>query len=79
MSAGQEYIAATFSKILEKFNVTEKQIFIQHRGHSIYLSFGAVLEELIYELLGVQKDVQMEWVDLHQYNQKKLIYMDMMV
>ena len=55
LSAGQEYIAATFSKILEKFNVTEKQIFIQHRGHSIYLSFGAVLEELIYELLGSSK------------------------
>ena len=55
LSAGQEYIPATFSKILDKFNVKERQIFIQHRGHSTYLSFGGILEELIFELLGSKK------------------------
>ena len=55
LSAGQEYIASTFSKIISLLDVTEKQIFIQHRGHSTYLSFGGSLDSLIFELLGSKK------------------------
>ena len=55
LSAGQEYIAATFSKLIRKFNIINKQIFIQHRGHSTYLCFNGNLEKLIYELLGSEK------------------------
>ena len=49
LSAGQEYTAATLATYLESI---DKQIFIQHRGHSTYLSFGGNIEELVYELLG---------------------------
>ena len=51
LSAGQEYIAASISTILEEKGI-EPNIFIQHRGHSTYLSFGASPIELIDELLG---------------------------
>jgi len=52
LSAGQEYISATFSEFLGDI---EKQIFIQHRGHSTYLNFGGDVKELIYELIGDPK------------------------
>ena len=48
-SAGQEYISATLS---EYFISQEKQIFIQHRGHSTYLNFGGDIERLMLELIG---------------------------
>jgi TPP-dependent pyruvate/acetoin dehydrogenase alpha subunit len=53
LSAGQEYISATLSVILESLGILDRQIFIQHRGHSTYLSFGGNLDELILELLGM--------------------------
>jgi pyruvate dehydrogenase E1 component alpha subunit len=49
LSAGQEYISATLAVLLKDI---EKQIFIQHRGHSTYLSFGGDVEQLVLELLG---------------------------
>lgn len=49
LSAGQEYTSATLATLLEAY---DKQIFIQHRGHSTYLAFGGNIESLIYELLG---------------------------
>lgn len=49
LSAGQEYTSATLATYLE---FVDKQIFIQHRGHSTYLSFGGDIEALVYELLG---------------------------
>ena len=50
LSAGQEYISSTLSYCLkEKYN---PNLFIQHRGHSTYLSFGGNMLELIDELLG---------------------------
>jgi pyruvate dehydrogenase E1 component alpha subunit len=52
LSAGQEYIAATLSVALEEMGVVERQIFIQHRGHSTYLSFGGDLDSLVLEILG---------------------------
>jgi len=52
LSAGQEYTSASLSVLLEKFGITDRQIFIQHRGHSTYLSFGGDLEQLVLELLG---------------------------
>ena len=55
MSAGQEYISATLAVFLEKIGCLNRQIFIQHRGHSTYLSFGGSLEELIFEILGDSK------------------------
>jgi pyruvate dehydrogenase E1 component alpha subunit len=51
LSAGQEYTPASIATILEEKGI-EPNIFIQHRGHSTYLSFGASPIELIDELLG---------------------------
>jgi len=51
LSAGQEYISATIAQVMSDNNI-EPNIFIQHRGHSTYLSFGAPIEKLIDELLG---------------------------
>jgi len=51
LSAGQEYIPASISTMVEDKNI-EPNIFIQHRGHSTYLSFGADPIALIDELLG---------------------------
>jgi TPP-dependent pyruvate/acetoin dehydrogenase alpha subunit len=52
LSAGQEYISATLSVALENMGVGAAQVFIQHRGHSTYLSFGGNLIQLALELLG---------------------------
>jgi TPP-dependent pyruvate/acetoin dehydrogenase alpha subunit len=49
LSAGQEYTSATLATYLQSI---DKQIFIQHRGHSTYLSFGGDMNGLIHELLG---------------------------
>lgn len=51
LSAGQEYIPASIATMLEDKGI-EPNIFIQHRGHSTYLSFGADPIALIDELLG---------------------------
>jgi pyruvate dehydrogenase E1 component alpha subunit len=51
LSAGQEYIPASIYAALEEKNI-EPNIFIQHRGHSHYLSVGADPIQLIDELLG---------------------------
>jgi len=52
LSAGQEYAPATLSAILEHQGIVNRQIFIQHRGHSTYLSFGGSMDDLVLELLG---------------------------
>jgi len=52
LSAGQEYAAATLSVALETADIRQRQIFIQHRGHSTYLCFGGDIDELTLELLG---------------------------
>ena len=51
LSAGQEYIPASIATVLEDKGI-KPNIFIQHRGHSTYLSFGADPVALIDELLG---------------------------
>jgi len=51
LSAGQEYISATIAEALREKGV-EPDIFIQHRGHSTYLSFGGKVNALVDELLG---------------------------
>jgi pyruvate dehydrogenase E1 component alpha subunit len=51
LSAGQEFIPATLYTFLEKKGV-DTNVFIQHRGHSHYLSKGADPVQLIDELLG---------------------------
>tara|TARA_Y100000593_G_scaffold89578_1_gene174107 strand:- start:1 stop:834 length:834 start_codon:yes stop_codon:yes gene_type:complete len=51
LSAGQEYISATIAQVMNEQNI-EPNIFIQHRGHSTYLSFDAPMTGLIDELLG---------------------------
>jgi len=51
LSAGQEYISATTAVYMKNNNI-DPQIFIQHRGHSTYLSFGGSPKELVDELLG---------------------------
>ena len=51
LSAGQEYISASIAEVMSEKNI-EPNIFIQHRGHSTYLSFEAPIEQLIDELLG---------------------------
>lgn len=52
LSTGQEYIPATVSVWLEDQGITDRQIFIQHRGHSQYLCFGGDIDALVLELLG---------------------------
>ena len=54
LSAGQEYISASIAEVMKEMNI-EPNIFIQHRGHSTYLSFDAPIQGLIKELLG-EKD-----------------------
>ena len=51
LSAGQEYISATIAEVMKEKNISPN-IFIQHRGHSTYLSHDASITELIDELLG---------------------------
>jgi len=51
LSAGQEYISASIAEVMSEKNI-DPNVFIQHRGHSTYLSFDAPMEELIDELLG---------------------------
>jgi len=51
LSAGQEFIPASISTFLETTKVNPA-VFIQHRGHSTYLSFGGNIVALIDELLG---------------------------
>tara|TARA_R110000824_G_scaffold119818_1_gene274200 strand:+ start:13585 stop:14418 length:834 start_codon:yes stop_codon:yes gene_type:complete len=53
LSAGQEYISASISEVLAERGI-KPNIFIQHRGHSTYLSFEAPIHELIDELLGMK-------------------------
>ena len=52
LSIGQEYIPATIAAWCAEVELTDRQIFVQHRAHSVYLSFGGDLDELILELLG---------------------------
>lgn len=52
LSTGEEYISATISVWLEDQGITDRQIFIQHRGHSSYICFGGNLDALVLELLG---------------------------
>jgi len=51
LSGGQEYISATIAEVMRSKNI-KPNIFIQHRGHSTYLSHDAPIEMLIDELLG---------------------------
>ena len=51
LSAGQEYAPATIAEISIKKKL-KPLIFGQHRGHSIYLSFGGNINKLIKELKG---------------------------
>lgn len=51
LSVGQEFISATIASVVQDMNV-EPDIFIQHRGHATYLSFGGSVEGLVKELLG---------------------------
>jgi pyruvate dehydrogenase E1 component alpha subunit len=53
LSAGQESTPCSIATYCEKINVNPN-VFIQHRGHSIYLSFEASPEKLIDELLGLE-------------------------
>ncbi len=51
LSSGQEFIPATIAQIMHDKKI-EPTIFIQHRGHSTYLSFDGNPSELVDELLG---------------------------
>lgn len=52
LSAGQESISCTIAVFCET-QCINPNIFIQHRGHSIYLAFGGSPELLVDELLGL--------------------------
>ena len=54
LSAGQETISASLSEICRQKKI-KPLIFGQHRCHSIYLSFGGLIDKLILELLGSKK------------------------
>ena len=51
LSSGQEFIPATIAQVMEDKGI-KPSVFIQHRGHSTYLSFGGKPIELVDELLG---------------------------
>ena len=51
LSAGQEYVASSIAQLME-YKKIKPMLFGQHRGHSIYLSFGGNVAKLINELLG---------------------------
>mgnify|MGYP003138951966 CR=1 FL=1 len=51
LSAGQEYISASIAESMSEMGINPN-IFIQHRGHSTYLSFDAPMDRLIDDLLG---------------------------
>ena len=51
LSAGQEYISASIAEVMNEMGINPN-VFIQHRGHSTYLSYDAPIEQLIDELLG---------------------------
>ena len=51
LSGGQEYISATIAQVMFASGIAPN-VFIQHRGHSTYLSYDAPVEGLIDELLG---------------------------
>jgi TPP-dependent pyruvate/acetoin dehydrogenase alpha subunit len=51
LSAGQEYAPATIAEIVKQKKI-KPLIFGQHRGHSIFLSFGGNIKKLIKELKG---------------------------
>lgn len=51
LSAGQEYGPATIAEIVKQKKI-KPLIFGQHRGHSIFLSFGGNIIKLIKELKG---------------------------
>ena len=53
LSAGQELISSTLAVMLEDLGISDRQIFIQHRGHSTYINFGGSPEILLKELLGI--------------------------
>jgi len=52
LSAGQEYCAVAVAYFFRNLNVSDRNIFIQHRNHHTYLAFGGSLEKLFLELLG---------------------------
>ena len=52
LSAGQEYAPASIASFYSHMQMHQRQIFIQHRGHSTYLAFGGNLHSLMNELLG---------------------------
>ena len=78
LSVGQEFISATIAQLVEDMGV-EPDIFIQHRGHGTYLSFGGDVIQLIDELLGRKTGCANEWVDLLRYNPLRKTFMVMMV
>ena len=51
LSAGQEYVSASIAQLMKNKRISP-MLFGQHRGHSIYLSFGGNIDKLIDELLG---------------------------
>ena len=51
LSAGQEYAPSSIASLVQKKEI-KPMIFGQHRGHSIYLSFGGDIIKLIKELKG---------------------------
>ena len=51
LSAGQEYVSASVAQLV-KIKKYKPLLFGQHRGHSIYLSFGGDVKKLINELSG---------------------------
>ena len=53
LSAGQEYVPSSIAQLVHNKKI-KPMLFGQHRGHSIYLSFGGDVTRLIDELLGMK-------------------------
>lgn len=54
LSSGQEYIPCTIALWMDRNGLKDRQVFIQHRGHSTYLAFGGSEESLWEQLHGPQ-------------------------
>lgn len=68
LSAGQEYISSTLSQLLLD---VDKQIFIQHRGHSTYLNFGRMEHNYNEPGLDPIYELHMKYLALELLGDKK--------
>ena len=75
LSAGQEYVPSSIAQLVHNKKI-KPMLFGQHRGHSIYLSFGGDVTQLIDELLGMKSGCTRGMGGSLSISSKKLICLD---